>query len=121
MANRTKRYTYSERLDQVRRFAGALRDRGVGCGDRVLIYMPLVPEAAIAMLACARLGTVHSVVLGGFAAHELAARIDDAEPTVIVAASCGPEPGRVVEDTPINRAALDRARHRPDCSIILQR
>jgi propionyl-CoA synthetase len=121
MANRTKRYTYSELLDQVRRFAGALRDRGVGRGDRVLIYMPMVPEAAIAMLACARLGAVHSVVFGGFAAPELAARIDDAEPTVIVAASCGLEPGRVVEYTPIIRAALDRARHRPDCTIILQR
>ncbi|MFL4474484.1 AMP-binding protein [Paeniglutamicibacter sp. MACA_103] len=121
MTNPTKHYTYSELLEQVRRFAGALRDRGVRRGDRVLIYLPMVPEAAIAMLACARLGAVHSVVFGGFAAPELAARIDDAEPTVIVAASCGLEPGRVVEYMPIIRAALDRTRHRPDCTIILQR
>ena len=121
MADRTERYTYTELLDRVGRFAGALRDLGVGRGDRVLIYMPMVPEAAIAMLACARLGAVHSVVFGGFAAPELAARIDDAEPKVIVAASCGLEPGRVVEYTPIIRAALEKTRHRPDSTIILQR
>lgn len=121
MANRTEHYTYTELLDRVSRFAGALRDLGVGRGDRVLIYMPMVPEAAIAMLACARLGAIHSVVFGGFAAPELASRIDDAEPTVIVAASCGLEPGRVVEYTPIIRAALERTRHRPDATIILQR
>ncbi|MET4620679.1 propionyl-CoA synthetase [Arthrobacter sp. 2762] len=121
MAHRTERYTYTELLDRVSRFAGALRDLGVGRGDRVLIYMPMVPEAAIAMLACARLGAVHSVVFGGFAAPELAARIDDAEPKVIVAASCGLEPGRVVEYTPIIRAALEKTRHRPDSTIILQR
>ncbi|BCW45315.1 propionyl-CoA synthetase [Arthrobacter sp. StoSoilB5] len=121
MANRTERYTYTELLDLVSRFAGALRDLGVGRGDRVLIYMPMVPEAAIAMLACARLGAIHSVVFGGFAAPELASRIDDAEPTVIVAASCGLEPGRVVEYTPIIRAALEKTSHRPDATIILQR
>ncbi|MDI2035589.1 propionyl-CoA synthetase [Paenarthrobacter nitroguajacolicus] len=121
MANRAERYTYADLLDLVSRFAGALRNLGVGRGDRVLIYMPMVPEAAIAMLACARLGAIHSVVFGGFAAPELASRIDDAEPTVIVAASCGLEPGRVVEYTPIIRAALEKTRHRPDSTIILQR
>lgn len=121
MTDRTRRYTYTELLDHVRRFAGALRDRGVGHGDRVLIYMPMVPEAAIAMLACARLGAVHSVVFGGFAAPELAARIDDAEPSVIVAASCGLEPGRAVEYLPMIRDALSTASHRPRCTIVLQR
>ncbi|MDT5049545.1 MAG: propionyl-CoA synthetase, partial [Mycobacterium sp.] len=87
-------YTYRELLDGTARFAGALRGLGVGKGDRVVIYMPMVPEAVIAMLACARLGAVHSVVFGGFAANELAARIDDAQPAVIVSASCGIEPTR---------------------------
>jgi propionyl-CoA synthetase len=121
MTDRTRRYTYTELLDQVSRCAGALRDRGVGRGDRLLIYMPMVPEAAIAMLACARLGAVHSVVFGGFAAPELAARIDDAEPSVIVAASCGLEPGRVVEYLPLIRDALSKTSHRPRCTIVLQR
>jgi len=85
-------YTYSELLDQTARFAGALRALGVAKGDRVVLYMPMIPEAVIAMLACARLGAVHSVVFGGFAAHELATRIDDARPTVVVSASCGIEP-----------------------------
>ena len=106
----TKRtYTYRELLDQTARFAGALRDLGVGKGDRVVIYMPMVPEAVIAMLACARLGAVHSVVFGGFAANELAARIDDARPAVVVSASCGIEPTRTVAYKPMLDAALDIA------------
>jgi propionyl-CoA synthetase len=92
-----RRYTYRELRDEVARFAGVLRAEGVQYGDRVIIYMPMVPEAAIAMLACARIGAVHSVVFGGFASHELAGRIDDARPTVIVSASCGIEPGRLVD------------------------
>ena len=99
-----------ELLDEVATFAGALRRLGVGKGDRVVIYMPMVPEAVIAMLACARLGAVHSVVFGGFAPRELAARIDDAEPKVIVSASCGIEPTRVVAYKPLLDAALRAGR-----------
>jgi len=113
--------TYTELRDEVAAFAGALRAQGVGKGDRVIIYMPMVPEAAIAMLACARLGAVHSVVFGGFASRELATRIDDAKPKVLVSASCGIEPGRVVEYKPLLDGALDIATHKPDCCILLQR
>ncbi len=98
-------YTYTELLDEVARFAGVLRGLGVGKGDRVIVYLPMIPEALIAMLACARIGAVHSVVFGGFAAPELATRIDDATPKVIVTASCGIEVSRIVEYKPI----LDRA------------
>ncbi|PXX08707.1 propionyl-CoA synthetase [Mycolicibacterium moriokaense] len=114
-------YTYRELLDETARFAGALRGLGVGKGDRVVIYMPMVPEAVIAMLACARLGAVHSVVFGGFAAIELAARIDDAQPAVIVSASCGIEPTRTVDYKPMLDAALDIAEHAPPACVILQR
>ena len=114
-------YTYSELTDAVARFAGALADLGVAKGDRVVIYLPMVPEAVIAMLACARLGAVHSVVFGGFAPHELALRIDDATPKVVVSASCGIEPGRVVEYKPMLDAALAAATHQPDACVILQR
>jgi propionyl-CoA synthetase len=114
-------YTYRELLDETARFAGVLRGLGVGKGDRVVIYMPMVPEAVIAMLACARLGAVHSVVFGGFAAHELAARIDDAQPTVIVSASCGVEPTRTVDYKPMLDAALEIIGHAPPACIILQR
>ena len=118
----TKRtYTYRELLDETASFAGALRDLGVGKGDRVVLYMPMIPEAVVAMLACARLGAVHSVVFGGFASHELASRIDDAQPTVIVAASCGIEPTRVVEYKPMLDHALTRATHQPRACVILQR
>ena len=113
--------TYRELLDATARFAGALRRQGVGAGDRVVIYMPMVPEAVVAMLACARLGAVHSVVFGGFAAHELASRIDDCAPTVVCAASCGIEPARVVEYMPLLERALGTARHRPARCIVLQR
>jgi propionyl-CoA synthetase len=114
-------YTYRELLTQTALFAGALRDLGVGKGDRVVLYMPMIPEAVIAMLACARLGAVHSVVFGGFAAHELATRIDDALPTVIVSASCGIEPTRVVEYKPMLDRALELADHRPQACVIVQR
>jgi len=114
-------FTYAELLDAVSRFAGALRSLGVQKGDRVVIYMPLVPEAAIAMLACARLGAVHSVVFGGFAPAELAARIDDAAPKVVVSASCGVEGSRVVEYKPLLDESLRLAEHQPDACVILQR
>ena len=114
-------YTYRELRDEVAVFAGALRNLGVERGDRVVIYMAMVPEAVVAMLACARIGAVHSVVFGGFGAKELAARIDDARPTVIVASSCGIEPARVVPYQPMLDAALDLATHRPSRRIIRQR
>ena len=114
-------YTYAELLDQVSRFAGVLRSIGVEKGDRVVIYLPMVPEAVIAMLACARLGAIHSVVFGGFAPAELAARIEDAQPKVIVSASCGIEPTRVVEYKPFLDAAIERSSHKPERCIILQR
>ena len=103
-------YTYAELLDETARFAGVLRGLGVGKGDRVVVYMPMIPEAVITMLACARIGAVHSVVFGGFAPHELATRIDDARPAVVVSASCGIEPSRTVEYKPMLDAALDAAR-----------
>jgi len=114
-------YTYRELLDETARFAGALRGLGVGKGDRVVIYMPMVPEAVIAMLACARLGAIHSVVFGGFAAHELAARLDDVRPSVVVSASCGVEPTRTVDYKPMLDAALDIAEHGATACVILQR
>ncbi|MQA27560.1 MAG: AMP-binding protein, partial [Micromonosporaceae bacterium] len=114
-------YTYRELRDEVARFAGALRRLGVGKGDRVVIYMPMVPEAVIGMLACARLGAVHSVVFGGFAPAELAARIDDARPVVVLAASCGIEPSRIVAYQPMLDQALELAGHTPKRCVILQR
>ncbi|GAA2804726.1 propionyl-CoA synthetase [Kribbella solani] len=114
-------FTYTQLRDQVATFAGALASLGVGKGDRVIVYLPMVPEAVVAMLACARLGAIHSVVFGGFAPRELAARIDDATPKVIVAASCGIEPARVVEYKPIIDEALRLARHQPVHTVILQR
>jgi propionyl-CoA synthetase len=116
-----KTYSYRELRDEVARFAGALRDLGVKQGDRVVIYMPMVPEAVIAMLACARIGAIHSVVFGGFAANELAKRINDAEPKLIVSASCGIEPNRVVEYMPLLNEALRLATAKPEHCIILQR
>ncbi|MEO6018824.1 MAG: AMP-binding protein, partial [Knoellia sp.] len=113
--------TYARLLARVATFAGALASLGVGKGDRVVIYMPMVPEAVVAMLACARLGAIHSVVFGGFAPAELAARIDDAQPKVVVAASCGIEPSRVVQYKPMLDAALDRSTHKPESVIVFQR
>ena len=114
-------FTYRELLDQTARFSGALRNLGVGKGDRVVLYMPMIPEAVIAMLACARLGAVHSVVFGGFAAHELATRIDDAEPVAVVSASCGIEPTRVVQYKPMLDQALELCAHKPAACVIVQR
>ena len=114
-------YTYERLRDDVALFAGALVDLGVTKGDRVVIYMPMIPQAVIAMLACARLGAVHSVVFGGFASHELAARIDDATPKVVVSASCGIEGNRVIEYKPLLDAALKKATHQPEHTVIYQR
>jgi propionyl-CoA synthetase len=116
-----RRFTYKELRDEVARFAGALAKRGIGKGDRVILYMPMVPEAAIAMLACARLGAIHSVVFGGFAANELATRIDDCEPKMIISASCGMEARKVIPYKPLLDAAIMMAVHKPDHCIILQR
>lgn len=116
-----KTWTYAELLDHVARLAGALRGLGVEPGDRVVIYLPMVPEAAMAMLACARIGAIHSVVFGGFAPAELAVRIDDAQPKVIISASCGLEAQRVIEYKPMLDRAIDRAAHKPQHCVILQR
>jgi propionyl-CoA synthetase len=115
------RFTYRELRYRVARFAGGLAELGVKTGDRVLIYMPMVPEAAIAMLACARIGAIHSVVFGGFAPHELATRIDDAKPRVVVSASCGIEVNRVIPYKPLLDAAIAEARSKPTACVILQR
>lgn len=114
-------YSYADLLDHTARFAGVLRSLGVDRGDRVVIYMPMISEAVIAMLACARLGAVHSVVFGGFAGHELAVRIDDTRPVVVVSASCGIEPSRVVEYKPMLDAAIEVCAHPPRSCVILQR
>ncbi len=116
-----RKISYQELRDLVAQFAGALANQGVGKGDRVIVYMPMVPEAAIAMLACARIGAIHSVVFGGFAANELATRIDDAKPKVIVSASCGIEPGRVVEYKPLLDEAIELATYKPAHCIVLAR
>ena len=115
------RYTYSELTQKVAKFAGALRAEGVEKGDRVIVYMPMIPEAVIAMLACARLGAIHSVVFGGFASKELATRIDDATPKVIVSASCGIEPGRVIDYKPLLDEAIQLAQHKVTSCIIKAR
>jgi propionyl-CoA synthetase len=117
----TRRITYADLLDKVRTLAAVLVAHGVGKGDRVVIYMPMIPEALFAMLACARIGAIHSVVFGGFAARELAARIDDAEPKLIMAASCGLEPNRVVPYKPLLDRALELAKSRPDAVLVWQR
>lgn len=121
MTGHIRTFTYAELRDRTARIAGALAALGVARGDRVVIYMPMVPEAVIAMLACARLGAVHSVVFGGFAAAELAKRIEDAQPKVVVSASCGLEPGRVVAYKPLLDAAIETSAHKPDACLILQR
>ena len=113
--------TYAELKEKVAAFAGVLRKYGVGYGDRVIVYMPMVPEALVAMLACGRIGAIHSVVFGGFAAAELAKRIDDAKPKLIVSASCGIEPGRVVAYKPLLDGAIELSASKPDTCVILQR
>ncbi|SEI75337.1 propionyl-CoA synthetase [Allopseudospirillum japonicum] len=114
-------FTYQELKDKVAHFAGALTSLGVGKGDGVIIYMPMVPEAGIAMLACARIGAIHSVVFGGFAPHELAIRINDAKPKVVLTASCGIEFTKVIEYKPLVDAALEQAEHKPERVVVLQR
>ena len=114
-------YTYNELTEKVAQCAGAMAAQGLGYGDRVIIYMPMIPEAVIAMLAATRIGAVHSVVFGGFAASELAKRIDDCAPNMIVSASCGIEPNRIVEYKPLLDGAIDLSQHKPDACIILQR
>lgn len=116
-----KKYTYNQLRDEVAKFAGVLAGQGVEKGDRVLLYMPMIPEAAIAMLACARIGAVHSVVFGGFAAKELAVRIDDAKPKVIVTASCGIEVAKIIKYKPLLDAAIDMAASKPDKCVVFQR
>ena len=113
--------TYAELQQQTAKFAGMLADLGVEKGDRVIIYMPLIPQAVVAMLGCTRLGAIHSVVFGGFAAAELAKRIDDCTPKVMISASCGHEPGRIVEYKPLLDGAIELASHKPDHCVIVQR
>jgi propionyl-CoA synthetase len=117
----TRRFTYAELTNEVATLGAVLQDNGVKTGDRVIIYMPMIPEAAIAMLACARIGAIHSVVFGGFAASELAARLDDAAPVAILSASCGIEGARVIPYKPLLDKAIDLARKKPSVSIVLQR
>jgi propionyl-CoA synthetase len=121
VTDKIKTFSYRQLRDKVASFAGALAAQGVGKGDRVIIYMPMVPQALVAMLACARLGAVHSVVFGGFAANELAVRINDAQPKVIVSASCGIEVNRVIPYKPLLDEAIKLARHKPEKCIIVQR
>ncbi len=121
MENRVDPITYRALRDRVARLAGALAARGIGRGDRVVIYMPMIPSAVVAMLACARLGAIHSVVFGGFAAAELASRIADAKPRAILSASCGLEPGRVVAYKPLLDAAIALSPHKPEFCLIEQR
>ncbi|MFZ0204735.1 MAG: propionyl-CoA synthetase [Roseiarcus sp.] len=116
-----RRISYAELLDEVATLASVLMDFGVGKGDRVVIYMPMIPEAVVAMLACARIGAVHSVVFGGFAANELATRIDDAEPKLVLTASCGIEPGRIVEYKPLLDLAIGLSIHKPQACVVFQR
>lgn len=121
MTGECTRFTYSDLRDRVARMAGALANAGAGRGDRVVIYMPMIPEAVIGMLACARIGAIHSVVFGGFAAAELAARIDDARPKIVLSASCGLEPGRTVPYKPLLDRALALARHDVPLRVFLRR
>lgn len=117
----TRSYTYNELTREVATFAGALQDRGITKGDRVILYMPMIPEAVIAMLGCARIGAIHSVVFGGFASNELAVRIDDAKPKAVITASCGIEVSKVIEYKPLVDKAIDQADHKPECCIVFQR
>ena len=121
VTNQQKKYSFRELRDAVALCAGMLKNHGVGKGDRVVIYLPMIPEALISMLACARLGAVHSVVFGGFAPLELAVRLDDATPKVLLTASCGIEINRVIEYKPIVDSAIDMAQHKPGSCIVLQR
>ena len=121
ITNTKQHISFAELLEKTANLAGALRAQGIQKGDRVIIYMPMVPDALVAMLACARIGAIHSVVFGGFAANELAVRIDDAKPKAILAASCGIEPGRVISYKPLIDSAIEQSDHKPQTVIILQR
>ncbi len=121
VTDQKRRYTYQEMRDTVAKLAGAIAANGIGKGDRVIIYMPMIPEAAIAMLACARIGAIHSVVFGGFAAKELATRIDDCQPKMVLSASCGIEPSRQIAYKPLLDEAIEIAQHKPQTVIIKQR
>ena len=116
-----KQFTYKDLKGKVSKFAGALKNQGVNKGDRVIIYMPMIPEAVIAMLACGRIGAIHSVVFGGFASNELASRIDDSKAKLLVTASCGYEPGRTVEYKPLVDEAIKLSSHKPEKIILYQR
>ncbi|HOT43377.1 MAG TPA: propionyl-CoA synthetase [Spirochaetota bacterium] len=121
VTGKVQKITYREFRDEVALFAGALKNNGIGKGDRVIVYMPMIPQAAVAMLACARIGAIHSVVFGGFAPNELAVRIDDAKPKLIVSASCGIEGKKTIDYKPLLDKAIDLAKNRPSCCIIYQR
>ncbi|MCC0048273.1 MAG: propionyl-CoA synthetase [Rhodobiaceae bacterium] len=121
MTGKVETFTYAELTNKVATLAGVLADKGISKGDRVIVYMPMIPEAAIAMLACARIGAIHSVVFGGFAAKELATRLEDAKPKAILSASCGLEPGRVIAYKPLLDEAIEISAHKPDTCIIFQR
>src|SRR5712672_718103 len=121
LAGSVTKFTYAQMLHEVKTLAAVMQDFGVAKGDRVILYMPMVPEAVVAMLACARIGAVHSVVFGGFAAKELATRIEDAKPKLIFSASCGLEPGRIVQYKPLLDEAIKLSGHKPDACLILQR
>ena len=121
LAGTVTKFTYAQLLHEVQTLAAVMADFGVGKGDRVILYMPMVPEAVVAMLACARIGAVHSVVFGGFAAKELATRIEDAKPKLIFSASCGLEPGRIVQYKPLLDEAIKLSSVKPEVCIILQR
>ena len=121
VTNKKSKTSYLELQIQVAALAGGLAAKGITVGDRVIIYMPMVPEALVAMLACARIGAIHSVVFGGFAANELAVRIDDATPKAIISGSCGVEPSRIVEYKPLLDSAIEIARHKPEFNVIFQR
>ena len=115
------KFTYKELRSKVSKFAGALKNQGINKGDRVIIYMPMIPEAVVAMLGCARIGAIHSVVFGGFASNELASRIDDSKAKLLVTASCGFEPGRTVEYKPLVDEAVKQAQHKINKIILFQR
>ncbi len=121
ITNKKNKFTYSELKNLVAKFAGALRSQGIHKGDRVIIYMPMIPEAVVAMLACGRIGAVHSVVFGGFASNELASRIEDSKAKIIITASCGFEPGRTVEYKPLVDKAIEISKHKPEKMILFQR
>ena len=121
ITNSKEKYTFNQLKEKVALFAGALKNQGINKGDRIIIYMPMIPEAVIAMLACARIGAIHSVVFGGFASNELANRIDDSKAKIIISASCGYEPGRTVEYKPLINKAIEIAKHKPERCIIFQR